>query len=1141
MPSDTSFTRATWPLLLLALTALPLLAAPLELHVAPGGTGDGSSQAKALPSLTAARDRLRELRAANQLGDGATVLVHPGRYVLSETLAFTADDAGTEQAPIVYRGVGNDLPILCGGPVVTGFKPYQGKILQADLKALGLGGASFGQLFFSGRRMTLARVPNDDPTDIHGGVWAHVVEAATKDSKNSFIYAKKEVDASGWVHPEEARIGVFCNFDWRWNRLPVKTVEPNQLRIDLGRDATYPLCIGDRYFVENVFEELDAPGEWYLDRRTSTLYFYPPEPLANGEVTVPTVGTLVDLKETHDLRLEGFILEGCDDNALSVTDSERCRVGRSILRNCGGWGATLSGGSDCSLAGCDISNTGKGGVSVSGGDRLTLTPARNEVTNCYIHHVAVFEKTYNTGINVGGVGNLATHNLIHDTPHAAMTVAGNDNVIEFNHVHHTNLQSTDTGGIYSCPRDWTQRGNIIRYNLWHDIGGFGKRSSWQPVQNGKVEFEYPHFTWGIYMDDPTSGNLIYGNILYRVPVCALHNHGGRDNVWENNIIVDCPAFQAGMLSPTWTAWPQIQDKFRDVTKPGSPYFKSYPILSDYQIEQRPEAMSGLKFIHNIVYYTQAGTAWNREHKISGCDPETMRLYTLTCGEADFATNDYNDNVIYAEPGIGLKIELTARPQPHETLDWAGWQAKGKDTRSVLADPLFVDAANHDYRLKPNSPALKLGFKPIPTDQIGPFQDPLRVSWPVKIAPHADDVPQPVRRFFEIPGMEPVPAQAVTARDGLPNVLAKLKAGGEVKIAYYGGGIHGVGSGWWKALTDHLSKAYPKAKLTTINGGVCDCCRGSSFSVYRYRHDVLDHQPDLVIVDFASDDLTTSYRDIHRAIEGAARQTWTDTPTTDLLFVYAYRQGMEEAYAEGQSPAVVNAYEHLANRYGIPALNMGYAVAQRVQAGEELKKYLGDGTRPTGEGNATYGAALVAGWDAIAALDTQAKPHTLPRPMTDDNLEQARQVAITKDMLSGNWRQLGDEFTEWPRFSRYFDALWYTDEPGAKLTFRFKGTSAALLDLMGPDTGRVQVSIDGKVVGIRQQVDPWAYYQRLATIPIGGGLEDTEHTVVVELLPDAPDRQVAIEGAKNANRYDAKLFEGVALRLGFIRIVGEPMP
>ncbi len=204
------------------------------------------------------------------------------------------------------------------------------------------------------------------------------------------------------------------------------------------------------------------------------------------------------------------------------------------------------------------------------------------------------------------MGNRATHNLIHDTPHAALTLAGNDNLVEFNIVHHTNLESTDTGGIYSCPRDWTQRGNIIRYNRWSDIGGFGKKSSWTPVSDGRVEFEYPHFTWAIYMDDPTSGNLIYGNVLYRVPVSGLHNHGGRDNLWQNNVIVDCPAFQAGMLAEDWGEWPAIFQRFKAVCPPGSVYFERYPALREYRDDHPSDDRA--RFERNISTTPSRGRA-----------------------------------------------------------------------------------------------------------------------------------------------------------------------------------------------------------------------------------------------------------------------------------------------------------------------------------------------------------------------------------------------------------------------------------------------------------------------------------------------------------------------------------------------------
>lgn len=96
--------------------------------------------------------------------------------------------------------------------------------------------------------------------------------------------------------------------------------------------------------------------------------------------------------------------------------------------------------------------------------------------NNYIHHIAAFQRTYHTGVKLAGVGDRASHNLIHDCYHQAILISGNDHLVEYNVIHHTNLGSEDTGGVYMSSRDFTQRGTVIRYNVFHHVGGFGKRN-----------------------------------------------------------------------------------------------------------------------------------------------------------------------------------------------------------------------------------------------------------------------------------------------------------------------------------------------------------------------------------------------------------------------------------------------------------------------------------------------------------------------------------------------------------------------------------------------------------------------------------------------------------------------------------------
>ncbi|MBL7223110.1 MAG: right-handed parallel beta-helix repeat-containing protein, partial [Candidatus Brocadiae bacterium] len=769
--------------------------------------------------------------------------------------------------------------------------------------------------------------------------------------------------------------------------------------------------------------------------------------------------------------------------------------------------------------------------------------------NNYVHHCAQLWVTYRNGIAIRGVGNRIAHNLIHDMPHAGVTLGGNDNVMEFNIVHHCNLQSADTGGIYFCSRDWTQRGNVIRYNLFHHIGGFGKANSWAPVRGGKVPFEYPHFTWGIYLDDPTTGTHVHGNILYAVPMCGLHNHGGRDNLWENNVIVDCPAFQAGRLSPSWSEWPPIYERLKENRREGSPYLAKYPEIAKIA-DTRPEAMTGVRFQRNIVYYTKAGTAWLRGQrgKSWGGD-DSQLLYTLRIDKQDFDPTAFDHNCIFVEPGLDLRVSFHPIPDASGTLTWDEWRKTGADAHSILADPLFVDPANHDYRLRLSSPALELGFEPIPVELIGPHRDRFRTVAPVREAPGVSALGDfTTERAYAPPRFRPVEAREIALRDGLGNVFAKAAAKKPIKVAYFGGGIHSANTGWRRTVIDWLRKHC--GKVEEIDAGVTDACRGIGFSVYRFRREVLGHKPDLVLVDFAPVPSEANADSIQRSAEAIVRQAWSADPTIDFLFLHAFVAGYEDAYAEGVHPTAVSAYERIADHYGIPSVSMAFRAAKLIREGKALAKGTPDeakkagkqlitttGRTPTSEAHLLYAAAVVAALRQAAA-SPKATAHKLPAPYRPDHYERARLVPITKAMLSGKWEALPADHELSKRLRSHMAPIWFTNTPGAKLTFRFKGTAASILDLMGPDTGRVNVTVDGEPAGTRQQVDPWAYYQRLSALPLASGLPDGEHTITLELLPEPPSRAAPIASAKKAGRFDPKLFEGVALRLGGLRLLGE---
>lgn len=743
---------------------LPIIcSAEQALYVAPkGDDANPGTLAKPFATLARARDEARTLKTAGPV----TIYVRGGSYEMTSPLTLGAEDSGTAEQPITYRAYGHEKPTLLGARRITGFTPWRGQILQCDLKGTPLENVTFRQLFCDGRRMEMARYPNADYQDPHRGVWAYVLATDPAPATNRSVSdnvarvkdhftATEDVIKPTWTNIQDAQVCIHPAYGWAWNTCGIKSVDLERHIIHLASPVSYGLMIGDRYFVRNLLEELDAPGEWYLDRHTKTLYFWPPQPLTDKSVVLaPVTSTLVALEKTANVTLRGFTLEACEGDAVTMKDCEACVIAQSTIRNTGAWAVRITGGHACGAVGNDICATGAGGITINSGDRKTLTRGDCYADNNYIHHIAEFQRTYNTGVNLMGVGNRASHNLIHDCYHQALLVGGNDQTIEYNIVHHTNLGSEDTGGLYMSSRDFTQRGTVIRYNIFHHCGGFGKDNSWSPVRNGRVKFHYPGFTWGIYLDAPEVGCTVYGNVLYDVPVCGLFNHEGRDNTWENNIIVDAPGFQVSSGN-----YPDLDvlsySYIKNLREKGGyeVYRQHYPELDSYTDDAATHhTCAPGRFVRNILYYTRDPGKYNTERR-KGWGGQLV--WTYRGSKASFDGFKFDENCLFAPEDLALKFSLTLSPEKTRMVSWEEWRRTGQDAHSIIADPMFVDPAAHDYRLKPGSPALALGFKPIPFDQIGPQESELRASWPIVEAPGAADLGDfTTERYFNLPGYQP---------------------------------------------------------------------------------------------------------------------------------------------------------------------------------------------------------------------------------------------------------------------------------------------------------------------------------------------------------------------------------------------------
>ena len=689
------------------LVAAPTLQA--DFFVSPTGVDTNpGTKAKPFASLETARGAVRRLKAQGKLPrGGVTVWLRGGDYPRTNALELSAEDSGTPNAPIVWRAWKNETVRLLGGRKLNGFEPItdaamlahldekaKGKVVQLNLRSLGI--TNFGEmksrgfgrpvavahceLFFGGKPMTLARWPNEGEftqiagypatqRDEHGGQLGALT--------NGFTYPgdrpRRWQDTSDlWAHG-------YWAYDWANSYEKVASLN---VELRLVKTAPpyghYGFRKDQRVYFLNVLEELDQPGEWFLDRKAGVLYFWPPvdvESLNRSTVeparlhsrfndsTVQRFNeTLLSLLDQPFLKLtgvsnvtfRGLILEATRATAVEIHRGGSNRVSACLFRNIGNSSVVVEGGFGHGVIACDFENIGDGGVSLTGGDRQTLTPGGHFVENCHFQHLGRWSKCYVPAIHLQGVGLRASHNLIHDHPHCAILFWGNEHLIEFNEIHHIALETGDVGAIYTG-RDWTFRGNRIRHNFIHHTGGVGMGSM------------------GVYMDDCVSGTEVFGNIFYKVH-WAMFIGGGRDHRVENNLFVDCdPAVRMdgrGLdKSPVWfnMVYDTMRKRLAEVPQPL--YRERYPAINALD-----------------RYYATT----------NGVPPE--------------------GNIIARNVCVGKWLE-------------AGWHAKTNIVtlrdNYVGPDAGVVSVEKMDFRIKKDSPVWQTGFQRIPVEQIGLRDDKLR--------------------------------------------------------------------------------------------------------------------------------------------------------------------------------------------------------------------------------------------------------------------------------------------------------------------------------------------------------------------------------------------------------------------------------
>ena len=608
----------------------------IQFTVSPSGkdTNPGTKQAP-FATLEKARDVLRTIGPAFE----RRITLRGGTYFLTEPLVLTSKDGSAN-----WTAAPGETVVISGGRLLTGWKKGDDGVWTTQVPD----GLRFNQLFIDGNRRTRARTPNEGSF--------HTVDGEITIDKPAKLKFKAGDIKPAWGGGD---VEVIALQKWAELRMPMTAVDPDARIATLsGNCATWIIEKNARYWVENSLEMLDAPGEWYLDKKTGVLTYWPlpGEDPVKMVAIAPALQELLRIEGAQSLHFEGITFSHADwsmgpkgysdlqaaidyHGAVRATGAVGCVFWDCVVSHVGGYGIDFAKGcKENKVVRCEVTDTGAGGIRI-GETVLRKEDADktlgNAVTDCHIHDIG---HVFPAGVAVWvghSARNLLAHNHIHDTYYSAFSIGwswgygpsgAQENVIEYNRVHDIGRSMlADMGGVYTLG---TCTGTVIRNNIFHDI--------WSSTYGG----------WAIYFDEGSTGVLAENNVAYRCKSNGFHQHYGKENTLRNNV---------------------------------------FALNQEAQIARsRKEDHFTLLFERNIVYWTEG---------------------KLLSGNWEGAQFRWEKNLFWNPNGTkGLPEK---------------WKELGLDKDSVVADPLFVAPEKGDFTLKPDSPALKLGFQPIDVSQVGP--------------------------------------------------------------------------------------------------------------------------------------------------------------------------------------------------------------------------------------------------------------------------------------------------------------------------------------------------------------------------------------------------------------------------------------
>lgn len=719
-------------------------ASAVDLYVASDGNDGWSGRlAEANPArtdgpfatLARAQVEVRRLKAAGAV----RVLVRGGTYFLQQPLVLQPQDSGSRERPVVYAACPGERPVFSGGRRIAGWQKGTGNLWQVELPEVRFGAWYFRQLFVGGQRRQRARSPNTGYHRIAALIPGPPIPNAKPVARDKFVFAPG--DLQPWDQLND--VNVVLMHSWETSIHPLKSVDTASNTVQFAAPMKEWWSIGywedaQRYYVENAFELLDQPGEWYLNRATGVLSYWPlpGEQMETVEAIAPVLPELLRLAGNADegqfvehVTLRGLAFRHADwvlapqgnsstqaavevPAAVTADGAVNCAIEGCEVAHVGTYGIWFRRGcKDCRIQQNRLRDLGAGGVRV-GEAKMAATDAA-ESSRILVDNNHIFDggRVYAAGVGVWvaqSSENRISHNEIHDLLYSGISIGWNwglepnrthHNVVEFNHVHDLVHGVLSDAGLIYCLG--VSPGSVIRHNVFHDL--------WP--------YSAPPLGWGIYLDAQCGSYTVENNLVYNTLSGGLmFNNGGHQHVIQNNIFA---------LSANHALWPYS--------------------------EKRPST-----FRRNIVYLTQGQLLIPHGER---------SLNERLAAKEPLGT--WDENVYWHSEG-GDRLRFYRR-------SLAEWQALGLDRNSRIADPRFVDVGAHHFALQPDSPARELGFQPLDISRVGLYGDPAwageacHANCPRRPLPPPPPPPPPltlVDDFEKTPvGAPPARARVSGATDG----------------------------------------------------------------------------------------------------------------------------------------------------------------------------------------------------------------------------------------------------------------------------------------------------------------------------------------------------------------------------------------